>query len=398
MQAQAKCASKVWREPDQGIWEARGAPRHYVSSKLMCWVAMDRAAQARGDARRRKLERAWGATAGEIKCGHPRPRTSASTASCASTTRPTRSTHRTCWPRIFGFFADDDERLRASVMAIAEDLTEDGFVLRYRTDETDDGMSGKEGSFLICSFWLVSALAIIGQFQRARDLMEKLLSVGIAAGPIRGGVRHQHGASPGQLPAGLLAPRADRGRRPDHPRRAPRGDRGCATLRHHHDRQRRERRHARAPPGAAREENLSLRHRPRGVRARHQVARARAREPLRRRHELVPPSAPSTRRRRRSRTDCASAAICSSVPVQQWRLRDASSQQASRRHRRRRFRRARGRAQASPRGRGRDRRGPHEPPSIPATALPGSRRTGSLPASAPIRSAWRSGAPRTRAC
>jgi len=62
-------------------------------------------------------------------------------------------------------------------MAIAEDLTEDGFVLRYKTDETDDGMSGKEGSFLICSFWLVTALAIVGEQQRAHDLMERLLRV-----------------------------------------------------------------------------------------------------------------------------------------------------------------------------------------------------------------------------
>ncbi len=63
------------------------------------------------------------------------------------------------------------------MLAIADGLTEDGFVLRYRTEETDDGLSGKEGSFLICSFWLVSGLAIIGEQQRARDLMEKLLSV-----------------------------------------------------------------------------------------------------------------------------------------------------------------------------------------------------------------------------
>jgi alpha,alpha-trehalase len=78
---------------------------------------------------------------------------------------------------LFGFLPGSDERLRASVLAIADDLTEDGFVLRYRTGETDDGMSGKEGSFLICSFWLVSGLAIIGEQQRARDLMEKLLRV-----------------------------------------------------------------------------------------------------------------------------------------------------------------------------------------------------------------------------
>ena len=78
---------------------------------------------------------------------------------------------------IFGFLHGDDDRLRATVLAIAEELTEDGFVLRYRTDETDDGLSGKEGTFLICSFWLVSALAIIGEEQRARDLMERLLRI-----------------------------------------------------------------------------------------------------------------------------------------------------------------------------------------------------------------------------
>jgi GH15 family glucan-1,4-alpha-glucosidase len=78
---------------------------------------------------------------------------------------------------IFGFLRGDDERLRKSVLAIADELTEDGYVLRYRTDETDDGLSGKEGTFLICSFWLVSALTLIGELQRARDLMERLLQV-----------------------------------------------------------------------------------------------------------------------------------------------------------------------------------------------------------------------------
>ena len=67
--------------------------------------------------------------------------------------------------------------MRATADAISEELTDDGFVLRYRTDETDDGLSGREGSFLICSFWLVSALAVVGETQRARDLMERLLRV-----------------------------------------------------------------------------------------------------------------------------------------------------------------------------------------------------------------------------
>jgi len=176
VEAQAKCATDVWREPDQGIWEARGAPRHYVSSKLMCWVAMDRAAKLaaiRGDG---KLQQAWAAVAEEIK---------ADIFARGFTERGVLRQHyetdaldaSNLLAALFGFLPGSDERLRASVLAIAEDLTEDGFVLRYRTDETDDGMSGKEGSFLICSFWLVSGLAIIGEFGMARDLMEKLVNV-----------------------------------------------------------------------------------------------------------------------------------------------------------------------------------------------------------------------------
>ena len=176
VQAQAKCASAIWRERDQGIWEARGAPRHYVSSKLMCWIALDRAAKlaaVRGDA---ASEQAWAAAAREIRedvLAHglrddgvlrQHYETDALDAS-------------NLLAALFGFLPGSDERIRASVLAIAEELTEDGFVLRYRTEETDDGMEGKEGSFLICSFWLVSGLSIIGEHQRARDLMEKLLSV-----------------------------------------------------------------------------------------------------------------------------------------------------------------------------------------------------------------------------
>jgi len=174
--AQAECAASVWRNPDQGIWEARGKPQHYVSSKLMCWVALDRAAklaEMRGDPR---LKESWGATAEEIK---------ADILEHGVDSRGVLRQHydtdaldaSTLLASLFGFLPPNDKRLRASVLAIADDLTDHGFVLRYRTDETDDGLSGKEGTFLICSFWLVSALATIGEIQRARDLMERLLRV-----------------------------------------------------------------------------------------------------------------------------------------------------------------------------------------------------------------------------
>ena len=180
VQAQAECAKAVWRQPDQGIWEARGKPQQYVSSKLMCWVALDRAselAKIRGDA---ALAESWGQTGSEIKSDilehgvdergvlRQHYETDALDAS-------------TLLAAVFGFLPGDDPRLRATVLAVADELSENGFVLRYRTDQTDDGLSGKEGSFMICSFWLVSALAIVGQTPRARELMERLVK---AASPL----------------------------------------------------------------------------------------------------------------------------------------------------------------------------------------------------------------------
>jgi GH15 family glucan-1,4-alpha-glucosidase len=175
VQAQAECATRVWRDPDQGIWEARGKPQHYVSSKLMCWVALDRAAKLagiRGDAAK---EATWRGTAEEIKEDILKHGLKEGVLRQHYETDALDAS--TLLAAVFGFLPPNDERLRKSVEAIADDLTEDGFVLRYRTDETDDGMAGKEGSFLICSFWLVSALAIVGEQQPARDLMEKLLRV-----------------------------------------------------------------------------------------------------------------------------------------------------------------------------------------------------------------------------
>src|SRR5262249_25160785 len=176
VESQAECATKVWKEPDQGIWEARGKPQHYVSSKLMCWVALDRAAQLaeiRGDPERAAE---WAATAEEIRSDILEH--GVSERGVLRQHYDTDSLDASVLlAAIFGFLPAHDERLRATVDAIATELTESGFVLRYRTGETDDGLSGKEGTFLICSFWLVPALAIVGELQAARDLMEKLLRI-----------------------------------------------------------------------------------------------------------------------------------------------------------------------------------------------------------------------------
>ena len=176
VESQAKCASERWRDPDQGIWEARGKPQHYVSSKLMSWVALDRAsklAEIRGD---RELQQTWQATAEEIQADilEHGLRSDGVLRQHYDTDALDAST---LLAALFGFLAGDDPRLHSSVLAIADELTENGYVLRYKTDETDDGLSGKEGTFLICSFWLVSALSIVGEGQRAHDLMERLVRI-----------------------------------------------------------------------------------------------------------------------------------------------------------------------------------------------------------------------------
>jgi alpha,alpha-trehalase len=172
---QVHCAARVWREPDQGIWEARGEPRHYVSSKLMCWVAMDRG--ARLAERRGESEHAqhWQELADEVRD------------EILDKGVDERGVFRQHYDTdaldasnllvgLVRFLPADDERVRATVSAIREELTENGLVLRYRTAETDDGQSGEEGTFLICSFWLVSALSEIGEHREAEHLCERLLA------------------------------------------------------------------------------------------------------------------------------------------------------------------------------------------------------------------------------
>ena len=153
----------MWREPDQGIWEARGEPQHYVSSKLMCWVALDRAAKLAELRGADDLHDEWRATADEIRADILDQHGVSDQGVLRQHYETDALDASTLLAPMFGFLPGDDERARNSVLAIADDLTENGYVLRYRTDETDDGLSGKEGTFLICSFWLVNALSIVGE-------------------------------------------------------------------------------------------------------------------------------------------------------------------------------------------------------------------------------------------
>jgi len=167
-------------DPDQGIWEMRGDPKDFVASKMMCWVAVDRGlrlARVRDD--NEHVER-WQAAADTMRAEILDRGVDGRKVFTQHYDTKDLDASNLLIP-IMGFLPADDERVRATVLAIADELTKDGLVLRYRVDTTDDGLSGEEGTFTICSFWLVSALTIIGEIDRARALFEKLLSL---AGPL----------------------------------------------------------------------------------------------------------------------------------------------------------------------------------------------------------------------
>jgi GH15 family glucan-1,4-alpha-glucosidase len=167
-------AIENWREPDRGIWEVRGEPKHFVSSKVMCWVACDRGARlARLREDHEKAAR-WQAAADEIRDEVCDKGTDARGVFVQHYDTDALDASCLLMPLV-RFLPADDPRIVATVNAIAEELTEDGLVLRYRVEETDDGLQGEEGTFAICSFWLVSALAEIGETAKARELCEKML-------------------------------------------------------------------------------------------------------------------------------------------------------------------------------------------------------------------------------
>jgi GH15 family glucan-1,4-alpha-glucosidase len=170
---QVEAAIAAWPKPDQGIWESRGEPQHYVSSKLMIWVAVDRGVRMARSLGFEETAGEWQAKADEfhaeilergVRDGVFRQHYDTDSLDASLLLIP-----------LLRFLPPDDPRLHATVSAIANDLTEHGLVMRYRTKETDDGLHGKEGTFLICSFWLVSALSEIGECTRARELCERLL-------------------------------------------------------------------------------------------------------------------------------------------------------------------------------------------------------------------------------
>ena len=147
----------------------------------MCWVALDRGARLAELREDWDLAMQWRAVADEIHadiCEHALDERGVFTQHYDTTALDASI----LLMPLVRFLPADDERVRATVLAIADELTVDGLVLRYKVEDTDDGLAGEEGTFTICSFWLVSALCEIGELERARGLCERLLSHSSALG------------------------------------------------------------------------------------------------------------------------------------------------------------------------------------------------------------------------
>ena len=181
VERQVEQALRHWRAPDHGIWEVRGEPQHFTSSKVLCWVAADRGARLARSLGAAEHAARWDAAATAMHddiCRHAVDERGVFVQHYGAT-----ALDASCLLLVLmRFLPPDDARIVATVNAIADELTEEEHVLRYRVAETDDGLEGEEGTFVICSFWLVSAFAEIGELTRAKRLCEKLLTHASALG------------------------------------------------------------------------------------------------------------------------------------------------------------------------------------------------------------------------
>jgi GH15 family glucan-1,4-alpha-glucosidase len=173
----ADTAARRWRESDAGMWEMRGAPQHHMSSKLLCWVALDRAVRLAPELGERARPDVWAAERDRIRTAMLERGWSTRRQAYAQAFDSDELDAAALLMPIYGFLSATDERMRSTIEAIATDLTEHGLVLRYRAHlgANADGLSGGEGTFVLCSFWLVSTLARAGEVERAEQLFDRLV-------------------------------------------------------------------------------------------------------------------------------------------------------------------------------------------------------------------------------
>ena len=207
----ADAAAGRWMEKDQGMWEMRGDPRHHLSSKVLCWTALDRAVKLAPALDQHAKGEEWTAERDRIREAIlTRGWSDAKQAYAQSFDSDELDAAQLLMPLV-GFLPATDERMRSTIEVIAEELTRDGLVLRYLNNDglNADGLTGEEGTFTICSFWLASALAKAGELERAEALFDQLAGYANDLGLLAEEIDVASGEQLGNFPAGLQSHRVD---------------------------------------------------------------------------------------------------------------------------------------------------------------------------------------------
>jgi len=172
----ADTAASNWEQRGAGMWEMRGEPQHHVSSKMFCWVALDRAVKLAPQLGEQARAEEWAAERDRIRETILERGWSEKRQAYSQAFDSDELDAGILLMPLMGFLPATDERMHSTIDAIARDLTEDGMVLRYRNTEglNADGLEGEEGTFVICTYWLVSCLAQAGELERAEELFERL--------------------------------------------------------------------------------------------------------------------------------------------------------------------------------------------------------------------------------
>jgi GH15 family glucan-1,4-alpha-glucosidase len=198
----ADAAARGWKQRDAGMWEMRGEPQHHLSSKVLCWTALDRAVRMADQLGDHARTGEWAAERDAIREAVVTRGWSAKRGAFAQAFDSDELDAAALLMPLVGFLPATDERMKATIDAIADELTEDGLVLRYRNAEglNADGLEGEEGTFVICTFWLVSALAQAGEVERAERLFDRLAGYANDVGLLAEEIDHESGELLGNFP------------------------------------------------------------------------------------------------------------------------------------------------------------------------------------------------------
>jgi GH15 family glucan-1,4-alpha-glucosidase len=193
-------AAGHWREPDHGIWEVRAGKQHFLYSKLMCWVALDRALKLTAPAGHKHVKASWIQARYDLRNALLSEGYNSGVGAFTQVLGGTELDASALVIPFTGFLSADDYRVRSTIRTIREQLSSKGMIYRYLTE---DGLPGREGVFAMCTFWLADNLALSGRLDEARDVFEHVTSYANDVGLLSEEINPENGELLGNYPQGF---------------------------------------------------------------------------------------------------------------------------------------------------------------------------------------------------